>query len=82
MVVMLLSAFRVQRLNPLPQLEHRKPQRIGDVFHHLEGGIRLSPFQPAQVGLEVPTPFPELNLAPTCLDAQLSNASAKALSKG
>lgn len=69
--------WRLVRLDPIKQLEDRQPERIGDDFHGIERGIGLAVFDAAEVGLIKTALFPELDLAETGANSQLTHTGSE-----
>lgn len=65
------------RLDSVKQFKDGHAQRIGDDFDGVEGGIGLAVFDAAEIGLIETTHLPELDLAETGANSQLSHAGSE-----
>ena len=66
-----------QRPDPIEQLKDREAQGAGNNFHRIEGGVRVTVLDAAQIGLIEAALLAELNLTQAGLCAEFSHALSK-----
>ena len=68
---------KLVRLDSVKQFKDGHAQRIGDDFDGVEGGIGFAVFDAAEVGLIKTTHLPELDLAETGANTQLTHTGSE-----